>query len=80
MKFRIDVDCTPEEARAFFGLPDVAPMQKAMMADIEKRLRAAVAEMGPEALVKLWGPSLSKSFEEMQRAFWSGMGMKDKKD
>jgi hypothetical protein len=30
--------------------------------------------------VKLWGPSLSKSFEDMQRAFWSGMGMKDKKD
>ena len=34
MKIRIDIDCTPEEARAFLGLPDVAPMHKAMMGEI----------------------------------------------
>ena len=79
MKLHIDVDCTPQEARAFLGLPDVEPMQKAMMADIESRMRAAVAEMDPEALTRLWAPSL-KGFEELQKAFWSGMGMTDKKD
>ena len=26
MKITVDVDCTPEEARAFLGLPDVKPM------------------------------------------------------
>ena len=31
MKVTVDIDCTPEEARTFFGLPDVKPMQKAMM-------------------------------------------------
>lgn len=80
MKFRIDVDCTPQEARAFFGLPDVEPMQKAMMAEVEKRMRAAVAEMSPDALMKTWGPSVMKGFEELQRTFWAGMGQTGNKD
>jgi hypothetical protein len=27
MKINVEVDCTPLEARQFFGLPDVQPMQ-----------------------------------------------------
>ena len=80
MKFRIDVDCTPQEARAFFGLTDVEPMQKAMMAEVQKRMQAAVAEMSPEAVMKTWGPNVMKGFEEMQRAFWAGLGQTGKKD
>ncbi|MGD9537830.1 MAG: DUF6489 family protein [Alphaproteobacteria bacterium] len=80
MKLHIDIDCTPEEARAFFGLPDVAPMQKAMMADIEQRMKSAIAEMDPEALMRMWGPSMMKGFEELQKAFWSGMGAPGKRD
>ena len=38
MKITINVDCTPLEARQFMGLPDVEPMQKAVMEDIEKRI------------------------------------------
>jgi len=30
MKFTINVDCTPEEARRFFGLPDVDQMTESM--------------------------------------------------
>ena len=26
MKFTVDVDCTPEEARTFLGLPDMKPI------------------------------------------------------
>ncbi|MDZ4735977.1 MAG: DUF6489 family protein, partial [Rhodospirillaceae bacterium] len=40
MKVTIDIDCTPEEARAFMGLPDVAPLQARMLAEIEARMRA----------------------------------------
>ena len=38
MKIVIDVECTPEEARSFLGLPDVAPVQQAMMEEIQRRL------------------------------------------
>ena len=31
MKIKIDIDCTPQEARAFFGLPHVEPMQEAVL-------------------------------------------------
>ena len=31
MKVKIDIDCTPEEARTFFGLPDLGPLQKEML-------------------------------------------------
>ena len=37
MKVNIEVDCTPDEARRFLGLPDVAPMQQTVMAAMEKR-------------------------------------------
>jgi hypothetical protein len=31
MKFTVNVDCTPEEARRFFGLPDAEQMNDNMM-------------------------------------------------
>ena len=30
MKFTIDIDCTPQEARTFFGLPDVTQLNETM--------------------------------------------------
>jgi hypothetical protein len=30
MKVKIEIDCTPQEARAFFGLPDLEPLHDAM--------------------------------------------------
>ena len=42
MKFKLDIDCTPAEARAFFGLPDVKPLQEALMPEVEQRLRATL--------------------------------------
>ena len=43
MKVNIEVDCTPDEARRFLGLPDVAPMQQAVMEAMEQRLVDAIA-------------------------------------
>ncbi len=37
MKFTINVDCTPEEARAFFGLPDVTVVNEMIIDGIAKR-------------------------------------------
>ena len=57
MKIHMDVDCTPDEARTLFGLPDVKPMQKAMMAEVETRMKKALTAMEPDALLKMWLPA-----------------------
>ena len=54
MKINVEVDCTPAEARAFLGLPDVTPLNDAMVAEMQKRMEANVAAMQPEALMKTW--------------------------
>ncbi len=71
MKITIEVDCTPEEARDFFGLPRMAPMQEALAAEIQNRLMDAVAVMGPESLLKTWLPTGLEGWEQVQKAFWA---------
>ena len=56
MKIHVDVDCTPEEARTFFGLPDVQPMQEALMSQIQERMQMALAQTDPDVLMKTWLP------------------------
>ena len=74
MKVNVEVNCTPEEARAFFGLPDLAPMQQRVMGEIEERLRSSLGAMSPEAIFKTWIPASMQGVEHMQQlqqAFWS---------
>ncbi len=73
MKVKIDIDCTPEEARAFMGLPDVRPMQESMMKEIEERMRANLQAMDPDTMFKTWLPAGIQGWEQMQRMFWSQM-------
>ena len=73
MKIKVDIDCTPEEARTFLGLPDVQPMQKAVMAEMTQRLTQAMAAMEPETMLKIWLPASIQGWEQMQKAFWSQM-------
>jgi hypothetical protein len=41
MKFNIEIDCTPEEARKFLGLPDVSAVQERLMIQVETQMSAA---------------------------------------
>ena len=50
MKARVEVECTPEEARAFLGLPDVTELNAHMVAEMKKRIDASA----PEELMKSW--------------------------
>ncbi len=77
MKFTINVDCTPEEAREFVGLPNIAPMQDKMMKELEQRMQEQMANMDPETFVKTWMPSTVQGWGEMQKMFWAQMGMPD---
>ena len=71
MKIHMDVDLTPEEARVLFGLPDVQPMQKALMGEIEARLMKSMQAMEPDALLKMWLPASMSGLEQWQKFVWS---------
>ena len=74
MKVTINIDCTPQEARQFFGLPDVEPMQKALMQQMQDRMAQSLAAMEPEALMRTWLPASIQSMEQLQKLFWSQFG------
>ncbi len=67
MKVNITLDCTPLEARKFLGLPDVEPLQKAMLKQFQERTENAMNLMDPETLMKQWGPIGLQSLEHFQR-------------
>jgi hypothetical protein len=71
MKVTVNVECTPEEARNFMGLPDVQPMQAALMKDLEDRLRSNIQAMNPETMIKTWLPASMQGAEQLQKMFWS---------
>lgn len=73
MKIHMDMDLTPDEARTLFGLPDVKPMQKAMMAEVEARMKKALTAMEPDAILKMWLPAGIQGLEQWQKFIWSRM-------
>lgn len=73
MKITVDIDCTPDEARAFFGLPNVQPMQEALMKKIEERSVASLDAMSPEALLSNWLPAGVQGLEQLQSLFWQSL-------
>ncbi len=74
MKVKFDIECTPEEARAFLGLPNIAPMQDALMAEMEERMRDNIRSLDPETMLKTWLPATIQGWGEVQKMFWNQMG------
>ncbi|MBV9562518.1 MAG: hypothetical protein JOY90_19060 [Bradyrhizobium sp.] len=76
MKVNVEIDCTPLEARQFFGLPDVIPMQAAMMDKLQEQMAANIEKMTPEALMQGWFAFDPKLAERVQDMFvtMSGLG------
>ena len=74
MKIKLDIDCTPEELRDFFGLPDVRPMQEELLKEVEERMRAGIKALDPEAMLKTWLPAGIQGFEKLQEIFLNQMG------
>ena len=68
MKIHLEIDCTPEEARHFLGLPDLQPMQDAVMAKIQQQMLDAISAGSPEALLKAWMPLAPQSPDQLRDA------------
>jgi len=71
MKFSVDIDCTPEEARRFLGLPDIAGLQEELMAELREKLRRGLDAGDPEAMFRAWMPAGFDNLERIRQAFWS---------
>ena len=84
MKVNVEVDCTPLEARQFFGLPDVQPMQTAVMDKMQQQMMDNIDKVSPEKLIQSWftfDPKIAERFQDMfvTMSGLGGLGQKDKK-
>src|ERR1700743_3508016 len=75
MKVNIEIDCTPLEARQFFGLPDVGPMQTAVMDRLQQQMVSNIDKVSPESLIQSWFTFDPKLAERMQDMFVSMTGL-----
>lgn len=64
MKIQIDVDGTPEELRAFLGLPDLNPVHEAMVNHLLQQLEES---RDPQAFMQKWFAGSLQGAETLQR-------------
>jgi Tfp pilus assembly PilM family ATPase len=70
MKITVDIECTPHEARTFFGLPNIEPLQDQLLAQLQQQLSSYLKGTDPEAMLKLWLPEGVKGLNQIQEHFW----------
>lgn len=71
MKMTVEVDCTPEEARRFFGLPDVSALNEALVKEMQARMSANMTALSPDELMKSWmtfGVGAQEQFRKLMEA------------
>lgn len=82
MKITVDIDCTPEEAREFLGLPDIKPLQDAFMTDMKDKISSGLSSEDMDKMFSLWlSPGLKQagqSMEAFQNIFWNAAKSGDK--
>ncbi len=54
MKISFDIDCTPEEARKFLGLPDVQAVNEMLIGEMKERMQSSMKNLGTEELLQFW--------------------------
>jgi hypothetical protein len=75
MKLNIEIDCTPAEARAFLGLPDVTAINEHLVGEMQKRMDANMAALAPEELMKNWmafGAGAQEQFAKLMQVATGG--------
>lgn len=76
MQVNVTVECSPQEARSFLGLPDLTSLHEIYL----ERLRSFASEgIKPEDLERLytmWGSGMTEGFEQWRRLLMqTGSGM-----
>lgn len=68
MKINVTVDCTPEEARSFLGLPDLTPIHDAYLNQMKKAISEGITPEMIETMMRNWAP-----FSEAGMGMWRTM-------
>lgn len=81
MKCTVNVECTPQEARAFLGLPDVEPLNDFVVEQMRLRVEQNMQSMQPEEIIKTWSSlgitaqdQFFKLFQSAAKASMSSFG------
>ena len=77
MKLTIDIDCTPQEARAFLGLPDVEALNALIVEEMTTRAKERMDTLAdPDQFVAQMMNTGSKGMETMQAMMMAAMSGK----
>jgi hypothetical protein len=79
MKMTIEVDCTPEEARRFMGLPDVSALNEHLVNEMKGRIDANMSMISPDELMKNWmafGTGAQEHFRKLMEVGLNAAGRK----
>jgi hypothetical protein len=73
MKVTFDIECTPAEARAFFGLPDLTPVHEIYLEKLKAMMTDGITPAEFERLTRTWMPGISEGFEQWQKLFFAAV-------
>jgi hypothetical protein len=71
MKVTINIECTPEEARSFVGLPDLTPLHALYIERMQQLMTEGVSSADLERMLRHWMPGLSDNLADWQKSFWA---------
>ncbi len=74
MKVTIDIDCTPQEARAFMGLPDVSVLNDFMVDEMKKKMAENINALQPEEMMKNWFTFGGQAQEQFMKLMGAAVG------
>lgn len=76
MKINVEVDCTPEEARRFMGLPDLTPVHEAYVGQLVDMAKNGVSSDALESMMRSWAPMSDAGFKLWQQMIEGMSGKK----
>ena len=75
MKFTVNVECSPEEARRFMGLPDVTPINEALVSEMTTRMQKNLSLMSGENMMSSWMSVGTQAQDAFVKLMTSGASM-----
>jgi hypothetical protein len=74
MNVKFEIDCTPQEARAFLGLPDLEPLNAHLVEEMTKQMDANIHMLQPEELLKTWAAFGLQAQDQFQKLMSAAAG------